>query len=98
MIDVQGYYQLPLAAYVGADGDPLAENVRVTSSTRRGDGEYTVQFDRDVDTCAYQVTPFEKTRTANAFATDGAADSVDVTVTATDGTPLDTPFYLGVTC
>jgi hypothetical protein len=85
----------------------LARGSHVTGVTRAGTGDYQVQADRDISSCAY-VGNVGDAGTASggggAVRTAGTAGSPDtVTVTTFDGAPnglqqADEPFHLIVIC
>lgn len=55
VVDVQGYYTFPMAATVNANGT-LARNSRAVSATRLSEGWYSVVFDRNVTSCAFNAS------------------------------------------
>lgn len=58
VIDVMGYYEPQMAAFVGQDGTLVSATPRVLSSTHASTGNYYVTFDSDVSLCAFFVTPY----------------------------------------
>jgi len=66
VIDIQGYYEKPLWAFINADG-VLLKGSRVTAVTRAGTGDYLVAFDRDISNCSYITTPDDSIFTMGAF-------------------------------
>jgi hypothetical protein len=49
--DVTGYYEPQIWAYVSETGNIVDSSGRVLSVTKGGAGNYTVAFDRNIDTC-----------------------------------------------
>jgi len=94
---------LSLTAVVGANGSAARANGAV-SSTRLGEGNYEVIFNRDVRNCAYVAT------IGDIGAADGVDGMVRVSQRATNvngvqvrtsnqaGNPNDRPFHLIVSC
>ncbi|WP_020178882.1 hypothetical protein [Methylopila sp. M107] len=94
--DVTGYFEPQLWAYVGPNGALIDSSGRVQSVTRNGIGNYTVTFDRSVDSCA-AVTSSDISPKLTAAYTSG--NSANVRVTAILGLlPDDGYFNLFVKC
>lgn len=105
VIDVQGYYELPLAATVTASGG-LSRNSRAIAVDHLGTGQYTVQFDRNVHDCAYVATigvpipggNVNAQVSAQYDAASGFNDYVYVQTSNSAGSNADEPFTLEVIC
>lgn len=102
VIDVAGYYLQPMAANVSGAG-ALVRSSRATAANRVNAGDYTVTFDRPVNTCTY----FANTATANSgiadgFATvtnfGGNANAVYVRTFDENGANVDLGFQVEVVC
>jgi hypothetical protein len=102
VIDVQGYYSLPMAGKVNADGT-IGRQSRISGVTKLpAPGLYEVRFDRDVTTCTYTAIPdnFEGVNGANAVVAprSGEATGVYVNIHNQAGAQLNSAFYIEVTC
>ncbi len=96
--DVTGYYIAPMFAEVASVGS-LVHGSRVTGSVLLGaTGTYEVDFDRDVTKCSYSVTLFNPDETALVEPRSNVADGVFIGTATSAGSPVDTQFYLTVTC
>jgi hypothetical protein len=103
IIDVGGYYVKGLQASIGADGVAARAN-GLTSSTRESTGTYRVNFDRDIRGCAYSAT-IGNTGEGTAAMGDivVAINNLDprgvyVATRNADGTPVNRPFHVIVSC
>lgn len=102
VIDVNGYYALPMSAVVSTGG-ALARHSRATGATFYGTGTYSVAFDRDVTQCTYNVslgTISAGQMQGFASATNDGANpnAVYVQTFATDGSLANKSFMVTVTC
>lgn len=94
-----------LFAVVNSDGS-LARGAGATGSfsLSAGSGDYEVDFNRDVTSCAYVATLGNATAgtAPNGFITDAARagnpDAVFVKTSDTAGNPADIQFHLAVVC
>jgi hypothetical protein len=97
LVDVLGYYITPMTATVNSNGTLLFGSRVVAVSG--GSGQYDVQFDRSIEGCNYQATPFV---TGSALVVSvGRLSTTDDTVlvdTEVGGTLTAAIFYLAVTC
>ena len=97
--DVTGYYAPAMRATVALDG-ALVYGSRVVTSSRYFTGQYIVTFDRDISTCAANVTvsgpiTFWTVIIANDT---GGPNGLFVTTTDGGGNFADRRFYVTVTC
>jgi hypothetical protein len=92
--DVTGYYAPNLYAYVQESGI-LYRGSRVISLVRNGTGKYTITFDRDIGTCAANVTSDYSPYFMSA---DISADRVTVYTYNKLGEPTNYYFFLSVHC
>ena len=102
VIDVNGYYALPMSAVVSTGG-ALSRNSRATDATRYSAGTYSVQFDRDVTLCTYHATlgtiSAGQTQGFASVTNNGAdANAVYVQTFSTNGVLTDKSFMVTVTC
>ena len=98
VVEVNGYYQRPLAAVVNADGT-LRDGNRVVSTSNLGSGQYEVVFDRDVSQCAYTATQdLNLPGYIDVAPRSGNVDAVFVLVTNTSLNNVDRRFNLQVDC
>lgn len=102
VIDVNGYYALPMSAVVSTGG-ALSRNSRATNATRYSAGTYSVQFDRDVTLCTYHATlgtiaAGQMQGFASATNNGADANAVYVQTFSPDGTLADKAFMVTVTC
>jgi hypothetical protein len=87
-------------AAVDENGAITSASPAVTEVTHPAAGIYDVKIDRDVSSCAYQVTGgFERFTVWSMPAGSGAPDTVFVgTEDLSDLKPTSSPFYLAVFC
>ena len=82
----------------------IASGSRVVTTVHYATGEYLVEFDRDVSTCAYAATPdpdslpIEAEPVPNGIVGVTDADSVAVVITSLGGADVNSAFTLTVTC
>lgn len=102
VVDVTGYYVAPMAVGVSADGSVTdATNARVKEVTHLGEGNYNVDFDRDVDLCLPAVQSYDRTIVAVAGVSATGINVQTWAPAAQPGEPMepaDTAFSLQVTC
>lgn len=99
VIEVQGYYIKPMAAYVNVNGG-LVRGSRVVSSVRPLTGQYRVQFDRPVDQCIAVATTDGTVGNGWAQVGPDSADNTRIYVFTFDlnGTLANRAFNVVLTC
>lgn len=97
LLDVTGYYIIPMSAEISSAG-AVVHGSRTVSVTHIGTGSYQVDFDRDVTTCSYNATSYFFGTTMYTEPRSGDANAVYVGAADYNGTGVDTYFYLTVTC
>ncbi len=97
-LDVLGYYQPPMYAYIAYDGShPAVEaGSRVVSVTATAVGRTVVTFDRDITYCDLQATPFSAYRVF--LNVRGSWNTVIVDQSLPDQSGVFNNFYVRVTC
>jgi hypothetical protein len=97
VIDVQGYYVKPMWALIAGNGT-VVKSSRVTHVSRVSTGWYSVDFDRDISSCALTATSYYVGYTAQADL-NGPGPGVTTNVTTTQGTTAgDAEVYVVATC
>ncbi len=99
VVDVIGYYQRPLFANIGIAG-ALGDASGAVTAARPSTGLYTINFDRDVDSCTTTVTSTDATN-AHAFAVapyPGQAYIIQVHVRTLAGALTNAPFAVHLRC
>lgn len=103
VIDVNGYYVKGLQAAVNADGTVSRANGLV-QSVREATGIYRVDFDRNIRGCSYSAT-IGNTESGTAAMGDIVVapnnlnvNGVFIATRNADGTPVNRPFHLIVSC
>lgn len=96
VVDVQGYYIAPMAAFIETNGNVIRGS-RVTATTQEGTGTYTVTFDRDISTCSYSASSNYYGDIINV--TSGFDNnSVFVKAVTDAGAAVNIRFFVEVTC
>ncbi|MHA3701999.1 hypothetical protein ACXR2U_07420 [Jatrophihabitans sp. YIM 134969] len=100
IMDVTGYYTLPLSVVVNFNGTVSSSGGRVTAVATPVDtaGSYQVTFDRDVSRCAYSVTPNSFHLVAQAQPRAGNINAVYVLLQSASDVDTAGGFSLVVTC
>lgn len=100
VINVNGYYAPQMAAFVQGDGTLTYTTGRVLSTVHNSTGNYQVNFDRDVSTCHFQVTPYAFNWPVAVGPTFGHPNSATVYIHEQVGatTPHDTSFFIQAVC
>lgn len=94
-LDVIGYFEPQLWAYVESSGELGKSSGRTTSVTKTGTGSYTVAFDRDVGACAGVASPDPGGRMTSV---NTAGNVANVSVFNQAGVASDAGFSLHVRC
>jgi hypothetical protein len=104
LVDVFGYYEPPIAAYVGATAALVSEKssraVSAARATGYTHGGYNVTFDRNVSSCLYTVLPYSGSAFVRAQPLSGFPNSVLVLTTQPSNSAvyIDVSFHITVTC
>ena len=97
VVDVNGYYERKMAAYVSSLGTLFTSN-RAVSAARLGTGTYEVIFDRDVSNCIYLATIAGGGGSAATGPRNLTPNGVLISTRNAAGTLADSPIYVEVTC
>jgi len=101
VVDVQGYYVKPMWALIDGNGT-VVKSSRVTHVSHPQGGWYTVDFDRDISSCALTATPYYFGYSVQAdLNSSGPSVTANVTttvVTAQGATLSDAEVYVVATC
>lgn len=97
VVDVNGYYERKMAAYVFSDGTLFTSN-RAVSAVRTGLGTYEVTFDRNISNCIPRASRAAFGGTASAVPRSGNLNGVIVLARTDAGALADSAIYVEVTC
>lgn len=100
VIDITGYYQQPIAAYIEGSGDIYSGTRRVLSVAHTaGSGHYVMTVDRNADSCAASAVTSGPGEYASTY-TDGSRVDVKTWSLGTNAQAVTTDynFNLSVTC
>ncbi len=93
--DVTGYYERQLWAFVDLYGTVLNSSGRVTGTSVEGTGQYTVSFDRNLDTCSATVTPNFGVKFPNVHL---YGNNVQITLFSPSASYIDGDYFVQVSC
>jgi hypothetical protein len=101
IIDVDGYYEPQIEAFVESNGTVYSSTSRVLSAAHDGTGLYTVTADTDVYDCSVTVTSSNSAVIANGYGSSG--DQIGVMTYAWNASadsyePADANFNVTATC
>lgn len=98
VIDVNGYYRSPIAAYVSSTGGLGSHSNQVTSSSQSSTGNYVVSFDQDVSGCAVIAQAGASYYNIGGYTSGSAAYLFSRDVTTANSPYGNSDFYLQVIC
>ncbi|MCU1497741.1 MAG: hypothetical protein JWM47_1694 [Acidimicrobiales bacterium] len=95
VIDVTGYYTRQLQAYVASSGAITNQSGRLVSAINSTPGQYTLTWDRDVTTCAVQITTDFTAHYASAL---NSGATTKVRIYGTSAALVNYAFYATIDC